>query len=170
MRPGMRTLVLLRHAKSDWPPGVADVDRPLADRGRADAPEAGRAIGAMLPGQGRILVSPALRTLQTWALAAPQIGLPEDAAIVESRLYEAEASTIVEVIAETSDEVDCLVVIAHNPGLESLAHRLAGAADPAALAAMSVKFPTSAIARFDWSGSWAHPDVVRLVAFVVARG
>src|SRR5690242_15813577 len=75
-----RRLILLRHAKSDWPEGVADLDRPLAERGRADAPVAGREL-ARLGVPDVVLCSPAQRTRATWELARQAMG-PESATAV----------------------------------------------------------------------------------------
>src|SRR6202012_3277470 len=66
--------VLLRHAKSATPDGVDDADRPLAGRGRRDAPVAGRGVREHVPRLAAVVCSPALRTLQTWQLVAPELG------------------------------------------------------------------------------------------------
>lgn len=145
----MRRLVLIRHAKSDYPFGVSDHDRPLAERGRQDAPH----IGLLLRTQPwapttsslRVLVSSALRAQQTWLAAAAELqGTPWAAPFVtESRIYEASPATLRDVIAEHSD-ADTVVVVGHNPGLLQLVAEL-GAPSEVRSCALE-KFPTSAVA------------------------
>ena len=166
----MRTLYLLRHAKSDWPAGIPDIDRPLAERGRRDAPIA----GSVIAGRGRhidlVLVSPALRTRQTWALAAPALGMSEGDGCIEPAIYEAEPDDLLGLIGTVADDVHTLLVIGHNPGMEEVAARLAGAGDPESLRALREKFPTSAVAEIAWEGTWAAPAATRVTGFAIARG
>ena len=164
----MRTLVLLRHAKSDYPAGVADHDRPLATRGVRDAPVAGAWIRDHLDGVDLALVSSATRARETWALAAPAIGDSIDMRI-EGRIYDASASELIEVIEEVPDECTTLVMVGHNPGLEQLAVMLTG--HDAQLSALSRKFPTSAIAVIGIEGAWSGVSRGgRLQDFAVPRG
>ena len=114
----MKTLFLLRHAKSSWSePGLADFDRPLNERGRRAAPLIARhlARGGLLP--DLILCSAALRTRETLALMLP--GLARDAVVrIESGLYGADAGTLLRRLERVEAAVDCILLIAHNPGLE----------------------------------------------------
>jgi len=151
-----RTLVLLRHAKSDWSGGEPDRLRPLADRGRRQAPEAGRWLASQLPRLDRALVSPAERARRTWALASAELDVPPVAAYDE-RLYAASAAALLEVVHELVDDLHTVVLCGHNPGLEDLASRLAGE---------WVAMPTSALAVIDLAGPWhaAGPDRATLRA------
>lgn len=167
----MPMLTLLRHAKSDYPPGVMDHDRPLNDRGRRDAPEAGQVL-AQGPHIDIALVSDAVRAQQTWQLAAQSLpGVPMQ---TQPRLYHALVSDFVDVLSELPDAVDHAVVVAHNPGLEELAMMMTRPADTAAYEAMCTKFPTSAIALISFEGSWV--DIAsqfrqgELIEFAVPRG
>ena len=72
----MATLILLRHAKSDWSGGGADLDRPLAKRGRRQAAEAGRWLAANVPGIDLAVVSPATRAGSTWKVVAGELDGP----------------------------------------------------------------------------------------------
>ena len=82
----MRRLMLLRHAKSNRPEGVADRERPLATRGREAAPVMGRCLADELLLPDLVLISPARRTQETWQLVAPM--LPEKPGThVEPRIY-----------------------------------------------------------------------------------
>lgn len=119
----MKRLVLLRHAKSSYPFGVADHDRPLDDRGRHEAPEIGRLLMEHVGVPDAAVVSSALRTQQTWALVAPQFHV-EVPWRTESALYEASTRTMLNLIRATDPAVETLIVVAHNPGTEDLAEQL----------------------------------------------
>lgn len=146
----MRRLMLLRHAKSNWPAGVADRDRPLAPRGREAAPVMGRYLADELLLPDLVLISPAKRTVETWELVLPM--LPEKPATqYEPRIYEAKAAALLYVVQETEPSVKTLLMIGHNPGFEELARRLAGHGDRYAVARMSQKYPTAGLAVLDFA-------------------
>ncbi|MFF9870271.1 SixA phosphatase family protein [Streptomyces sp. NPDC013953] len=148
-----RRIVLLRHAKADWPQ-VSDHERPLADRGRMDAPVAGRRLAETGITFDLALCSTAVRTRETWKLAVHE--LPQrPRTVYEERLYEASLGDLIALLNETSDDVDDLLVIGHNPGMHALADALAGRAEGDTLARMSRGgFPTSAFAVVEFTGSW----------------
>ena len=168
----MKILYLLRHAKSSWDdPALDDFDRPLAKRGRNAAP----LIGQLMAEHGWVpdlaLVSPALRTRDTWEIVSQHF-----AALVETRLerslYMAEPDTILDLLRGLEDMPEAVVVVGHNPGMEECAALLAGpGSDPVALARMAEKFPTAALARFDVSAGPAalRPGSAALTDFVVPR-
>jgi phosphohistidine phosphatase len=165
----MKTLILLRHAKSSWDDtALADFDRPLAPRGL----KAARLVGEELARRGwrpdRALVSPAARTRQSWELVSAQLpGRPE--ADFPEALYDASAEEILAEIRRAPEAVGGLLVLGHNPGLEDLARGLAGdASEAGALARLREKFPTAALARFLFDGRWAEldPGGARLTHFV----
>jgi phosphohistidine phosphatase len=146
----MRRLMLLRHAKSNWPEGVADRERPLATRGREAAPVMGRYLAEELLLPDLVLVSPARRTQETWQLVAPM--LPEKPAVQhEPRIYEAKTQRLLEVVQETEPVVRTLLMIGHNPGFEELAALLTGHGDRYAAARMSQKYPTCGLAVLDFA-------------------
>ncbi|MGW1198117.1 SixA phosphatase family protein [Streptomyces sp. NPDC002536] len=161
-----RRIVLLRHAKADWP-DVDDHDRPLAERGRKDAPAAGRWLaGSGIP-LDLALCSTAARTRETWKLAAHELER-RPRTVYEDRIYEASAGELIALINETSDEVGDVLLIGHNPGMHALADALAGSAEGDALARMNRSgFPTSAIAVLAVTGSWKSVEhsSARLVSF-----
>ncbi|MFD5075288.1 SixA phosphatase family protein [Streptomyces sp. NPDC058371] len=148
----LRRLVVLRHAKSAWPVGVDDHERPLAPRGRRDAPAAGRALAEtdLLPDLA--LCSTALRARQTWELAAGQWGTPPPVRF-EPRLYAAGLPDLLDAVHAVPDPVRTLLLIGHNPGLEELVLELAGDCLDDTLAVARAKFPTSAVAVLAWHGS-----------------
>lgn len=146
----MRRLMLLRHAKSNWPTGVADRERPLAARGREAAPVMGRYLADELLLPDLVLVSPARRTVETWELVAPM--LPErPPSHVEPRIYEASPDALLRVAQEAEPAVRTLLMIGHNPGFEEIAARLAGHGDRYASARMAQKYPTCGLAVLDFS-------------------
>ncbi|MCH5674550.1 SixA phosphatase family protein [Streptomyces gilvus] len=168
----LRRLVVLRHAKSAWPDGVPDHERPLAPRGRRDAPAAGRALveADCLPDLA--LCSTAVRARQTWELASAQWGTPPPVRR-DPRLYAADVTDLLGAVREVSPEVETLLLIGHNPGLEDLVLELAGDSLDDALEEVRTKFPTSAIAVLAWHGtSWQAlaPGTALLTGVIVARG
>lgn len=151
-----KTLLLLRHAKSSWDDAsLADFDRPLAARGREAAPLMGREMArrGWLPDAA--LISPALRTRQTWELVATELPKPPPPSF-EPAIYEAPAARILAAIRKTPESNATLLVVGHNPGLEDLAALIAASdSDRDALARLERKFPTAAIARFTLREPWA---------------
>ena len=140
-----RTLVVLRHAKSDWSGDDEDIARPLAKRGRRQAPDSGRWLNANLDRIDLALVSPAERARSTWHLVAEELDVPPEMRLDE-RLYAASAGQLLGVLRELPDELHTVVVVGHNPGIEQLVSRLTG---------QEVPMPTSAVAVIALPGSWA---------------
>lgn len=161
-----RRIVLLRHAKADWS-DESDHERPLAERGRADAPVAGRRLAGTGISFDLALCSTAVRTRETWKLAVHE--LPErPKTVYEDRLYEASLGELIALLNETSEDVHDLLVIGHNPGMHALADALAGEADGELLTRMNRSgFPTSAYAVLGFNGSWKSLEhgAARLVDF-----
>ncbi|WP_225804050.1 histidine phosphatase family protein [Streptomyces sp. NK15101] len=166
-----RRLFVLRHAKSAWPEGVADRDRPLGPRGLRDAPAAGSflAESGVLP--DLVLCSPARRARRTWELAAAELDGPVPARH-DPRLYGAEAPELLDVLHGVPDEVAALLLVGHNPGLEELVLLLAARGVGDALDRIRTKFPTSAIAVLTWSGTWTdlRPGEALLTDLAIPRG
>ncbi|AWN54730.1 histidine phosphatase family protein [Methylobacterium sp. 17Sr1-1] len=151
----MRRLILLRHAKSDWPDGASDVDRPLAPRGREAAPK----MAAYLAEQGlipdRVLVSPARRTQETWDLVKPALGTVPDETVPQ--IYEAPVSRLLDVVRSIPDEVATALMIGHNPGFQDLARLLGRPGE--ARRALTKKYPTAAVAVIDLAvDSWGKVE------------
>ncbi|ELS51657.1 hypothetical protein STVIR_7429 [Streptomyces viridochromogenes Tue57] len=168
----LRRLVLLRHAKSAWPDGVADHERPLAPRGRRDAPVAGRMLADADCLPDLALCSTAARARATWELASAQWGTPPPVRH-DPRLYAADVHDLLAVVREVPPEVGTLLLVGHNPGLEELVLELAGQGLDDALEEVRTKFPTSAIAVLAWYGTtWRAlaPGTALLTDVMVARG
>jgi phosphohistidine phosphatase len=141
----MRRLLILRHAKAaPLTKGEADIDRPLAPRGRRAAPRMGVYLAAERLIPDLALVSSAQRTRETWDGVSPALG--EIAMRFEPQIYEASADRLLALLRGVEDGVGTLLIIGHNPGLEDLAGLLAGQSDRAAASRMARKFPTASLA------------------------
>ena len=160
----MKQLLLLRHAKSSWDdPALADFDRPLAPRGLKAAPRMGRELAKRDWLPDLALVSPALRTRETWRLVSAELPARVPVEFAEG-LFEATAGDILAEVQQAMASAGCVLVLGHNPGLEDLARRLSGPrSDAGALRKLDEKFPTGALARFVVDDGWAD------LAFGIAR-
>jgi phosphohistidine phosphatase len=165
--PGRRTLILLRHGKSDYPGGTRDFDRPLAHRGEVEAAAAGKWLAETQPPIDLVLCSAAVRTRQT--LAATGV----DAEVqYEQDIYDAGPGDVLALLRAVPEKVRTVLVVGHAPGIPSLASGLAGpGSDEKAMDEMYSKFPTSAMAVLTFTGPWSELDAdgADLVAFEVAR-
>lgn len=152
----MKTLLLLRHAKSSWDdPALADFDRPLATRGRKAAPRMGRDLERRGWRPDAALVSTAKRTRQTWDLVAAELAAPPRPEF-RGALYEASAEQLLAELRQAPAAAATVLLIGHNPGMEDLARQLAGdGSDAQALGRLHEKFPTAALARLLFGGDWA---------------
>ena len=163
-----RTLLLLRHAKSDYPPGVADHERPLAPRGVREAGLAGDWLRAHAPAVNAVLCSTAARTRET--LERTQIEAP---VTYVDRLYDATPVAVIDEINGVAPEVETLLVIGHEPAISQVALGLATAdgSNKTAAAHISTKFPTSAIAVLRTAQPWDQLTLssAALVTFHVPR-
>jgi len=150
-----RTLIVVRHAKSDRSGGEPDDQRPLAKRGRKQAPEAGAWIAANHPHIDLAVVSPAARARQTWELVAKELDDVPPVRI-DDRVYGGYSSALRTVVTELPDDVRTAVLVGHNPGVEDLVEELTR---------VWVPLPTSAIAVVEVAGNWtdARPGWARIV-------
>ncbi|MEP6559686.1 MAG: histidine phosphatase family protein [Nakamurella sp.] len=149
-----RTLVLLRHGKSAYPPGVSDHDRPLAPRGRRGAALAGAWITDHLPVIDHVLCSTAERARQTLAAS----GLQQPSVLVDytDEIYDADPEELLALVTAASRAERTLLMVGHAPGIPALAKQLAGPdSDQDAAAQLGMKFPTAAIAVLRLGGDWA---------------
>lgn len=157
----------MRHAKSDYPAGVGDHDRPLADRGAREAALAGEWLRRNVPPFDAVLCSSATRTRQTLG----HTGVDAPASYLDE-LYGAGPGAVIAEINKVGDDVATLLVVGHEPTTSHLALGLAGpGGDRAAAEQIAMKFPTSAIAVLAVPGPWAdlRVDGAELVSFHVPR-
>ncbi|MEO7006360.1 MAG: histidine phosphatase family protein [Terrimesophilobacter sp.] len=139
------TLILLRHAKSDWSGDEADADRPLTERGQGQASDAGRWLARSIDGIDLAVVSPANRARSTWELASAELGTRPPTRI-DDRVYAAAASELLGVVHTLPDDVGTVVLVGHNPGIENLVLHITGT---------RVSMPTSALAVVEVAGPWS---------------
>lgn len=164
----MRTLLLLRHAKSDYPPGVADRDRPLSARGERDAAAAAQWLRAGFPVIDETVVSPAARALQTWS--SVELAVSVRSMRIDPRVYDDWGAELMAVVEGLSAGSRTALIIGHNPGMEELALQLSGSATSYARSRLLDKYPTCGIAVIRFSGEWADQPSAELVMFSVPRG
>ena len=167
----MRRLLLLRHAKSDWPDGTDDSMRPLTERGTSDAPKMGAAIASKGLSPDLALISAALRTRQTWDLLNPQLD-KEVPARVESGLYGASDQVMLEFIRAVPSEVQTLMIVGHNPGTERLARSFAKSGDADSIRRLEKKYPTCGLAVIELPiNAWKdiNPPAGRLEMFLTPK-
>jgi len=159
---GSRRLILLRHAKSDWP-DVPDQDRPLAKRGRRDAPVMGRWLRDHGYQPDTVICSAARRTRQTWELVARELG-GSPSVTFEPRAYAANAMTLLYLVRELPAASRAAMLVGHNPGVAELATSLA---QPPDHDDAPIRFPTAAVAVLDVPGDWAglSPGQARLLDY-----
>ncbi|WP_030419935.1 SixA phosphatase family protein [Streptomyces sp. NRRL F-5065] len=161
-----RRITLFRHAKADWPQ-VSDHERPLAERGRKEAAEAGRRLADTGIPFDQALCSTAQRTRETWKLAVQEFP-QRPKTVYEERLYEASPGELIAVLNETPDDLRNVLVIGHNPGMQGLAETLAGDAEDEPREHMGRRgFPTAAFAVLTFTGSWksVEPGVATLADY-----
>ena len=171
-----RTLVLLRHAKSAWP-DIPDHERPLAGRGRRDAPVMGRWLRTAGHVPDRVLCSTARRARETWQLAQPALGASPPVSF-EDRVYGASPEQLLDLVHQAPRAAKTLLIVGHDPGIPGLAFMLDGPAAPGSGAVphstvdrMKAKFPTAAVAVLELTGSWDQlgPGAAWLTGFVTPR-
>jgi phosphohistidine phosphatase len=167
-----RRLIVLRHAKSAWPDGVPDHDRPLAGRGRRDAPAAGRWLAESGYVPDLVLCSTAQRARETWELAEAELGAHPKTTF-EDRVYGAMAADLLDLAHEMPSSVRTLMLVGHDPAMRELTLELASPtqlddACTKALARVRLKFPTAAIAVLAFANKWSAlgPGQAQLTRFV----
>jgi len=156
-----RRLVLLRHAKSDQSTGLSDDKRPLAARGRHEAPLVGRWLREHVEPVDLVVCSSATRARQTWKLASRELDRPPLVRL-DDRVYGAGTAELLALVHGLPDEAHTVVVVGHNPTVEELVRLVTGEEWP---------MKTSSIAVLTWHGAWADagPGTVRLAARATPR-
>ncbi len=142
--------MLLRHAKSDWDDAsLPDFARPLAERGRRDAPRMGKALKERGPAPDLIVSSTAARARQTIEVFVKAAGFnitPQ----FEDAIYGASSAELIHLVRRLPDDRQCALLVGHNPGFEDLVGRLTG---------VNERMPTAALACIEFQiNSWADAD------------
>lgn len=144
----MKTLFVLRHAKSSWDDAdLADFDRPLNDRGRSTAPFMGELMEKNGFSPDVILSSPAVRARVTASLAK-EAGNINAEIVHDESIYEASMVTLLKIASGIDDQYRSAMIVGHNPGMEGIVRQLTG---------RSEAMPTAALAVIDLDvGSWQN--------------
>ncbi len=116
----MKTLYLVRHAKSSWKFDVIDHKRPLNDRGLNDAPKMATHIATKLPKPDLMMSSDAMRAKTTAFFFAKAYKIPEEDIILNHTLYDFEGRGLVKVISDCDDSVNCLMIFGHNNAMTTI--------------------------------------------------
>lgn len=122
----MKTVVIIRHAKSDWNNNLEDFDRPLNDRGYSDAPMMAKILKSVQEKPTLIISSPAKRSITTAEYFAEEYGYPVDCILKERKIYDIGQQFTKQKLEELSDDVESVFVFGHNPDHSSLARYLTG--------------------------------------------
>lgn len=166
----MKTLTLLRHAKSGWDaPAARDFDRPLNARGRKAARAMGREMRRLGLGFDLVLASPAARVTETLTELAQGYGAAVDTRFDET-IYLAPVDTLLTLVRAVDDGEARLLLVGHNPGMEQLALSLSGAGP--LRGEIAAKYPTGALAEIGFDvPHWRDvaPGEGRLARFVRPR-
>ena len=169
----MLTLMLLRHAKSDWSgAGVPDFERGLTPRGQ----RAGLAMGLFMAKRKLlpelVLCSPARRAVATWELLGPHLN-PAPQLVMDKALYDfGDGGNLLKLLRLRGGHAGSVLIVAHNPALQELARCLVGVGDKPLREALEQKYPTAALAVItlpasDWS--LAEEGTGTLVEFIRPR-
>jgi phosphohistidine phosphatase len=144
----MKTLYLVRHAKSSWDDdSLADRDRPLADRGRRQLARMGPRLAESGVKPEAIVSSPAKRALATAKALAEALNHRRQDIVVDDRIYPGDADGLLALVRGLDDGLDAVMLVGHNPGLSDLANRLAKGIG---------EMPTCAVIEFQFDiASWA---------------
>ena len=148
----MIRLFLVRHAKSSWDdPSLDDIDRPLNERGKKNAPE----MGIRLRKQGikpdLLISSPAKRAFTTAKKISEEIGYPKKDIQIDDRLYHGSSNSMISVIQSLNEKVNSVMIFGHNPGFTDFANMLCGI--------NIYNIPTAGIVAIDFSvDSWSEVD------------
>ena len=151
----MKTLFLVRHAKSSWDDtAIPDKDRPLNDRGKRAAPRMGKRLAKRDVKVDVILSSPASRAIRTAEIIADELDYKHKHIVVDARLYPGTVDDLLNIIHKLGDELDRAMLVGHNPALAELAHRFSSEI---------TEMPTCAVAEFSFNAkSWADADEATL--------
>jgi phosphohistidine phosphatase len=166
-----RTLVLLRHSKAVPHETMPDLDRPLSDRGRADAAAAGRYLVAQGIEPDLVLCSPSTRTRETWEYAA-EAGVIATDIWYDRRIYSAGTEELLEVLHDVPADVRTVILVGHGPGVPWLADELTLDGTSPQRVELTKKYPTSGLAVLHHTTRWSDlaADDADLVDYVIPRG
>jgi|OM-RGC.v1.021123757 Phosphohistidine phosphatase SixA len=143
----MKRLYILRHAKSDWPSGVDDKDRPLGENGKRHADALVKTMASKRYKPDYVLCSSAVRTRQTFAPVKQE--WPDTKYEYKDNLYLASTGELFEELKSTDDEFNNIMIIGHNPGIHGLVQLLVGQGAPALVSEILGGYKTGCLSVLD---------------------
>jgi phosphohistidine phosphatase len=165
----VKTILLMRHSKSDWEEGISDFDRPLGERGRNDSPFMGKFLLKCGKIPLLIISSPAKRAMETAELLAKSCRYKKKIEFNES-IYENSPGEIIKILQKIDDGIDTAMVIGHNPSIEEATKKLCFREIKAI--ENGIKFPTSAVVCLEVEiESWSelYPGNCTIAWFVTPK-
>jgi len=158
-----KTLLIMRHAKSDWGfSGITDFERPLNARGKKDAPRMGQWLVEQQYYPDSILASPARRAQETVESVCATLQISTERILWCPEIYNAPASILLEVLKKIPTHAKITLLVGHNPGIEQLIPLLCNTSQPA----QDISMPTAAIAQFYYTGE-VFPDEATVLQQIV---
>ncbi len=147
----MKQILLMRHAKSSWEDEeLSDFDRPLAGRGKTDAPMMGNFIRVLGYTPELVYSSPAKRAKETILRVAAETTIDENAIRWDEDLYYGDISSYLNAIQSSSNNLETIMLVGHNPLMENTTGLLCGAGDR-----LAVRMPTAAVVCLEsYAASW----------------
>jgi len=149
-----RTLILLRHGKSDWSTNNDDFDRPLKKRGK----NASRQIGEWLIANNRVpdfvITSPAIRAMQTAEITCDVMGIKDQDIYSRKHIYLATPEELLYVLEDCPEQAQCVMLVGHNPGLEELLYYLVNGS--MTIPEDGKLMPTATLAILEMPDTWSH--------------
>ena len=165
----MVTLHLLRHGKAKSAPEFADIELPLAERGRSESDRMGRLLAVCDAQPDLILCSSAQRARETLAGVLPHLGGTYRVK-VEEQLYTFDTAPIYDQLRQVPQAESSVLLVGHNPALENLTAELSADGTPSALRQLAIEFPTCALATIEFNfEDWAVlvPQTGRLIRLAI---
>ena len=143
----MKTLYLVRHAKSSWKqPELTDFERPLNKRGKNDAPFMGKLLSEKGVNPELVISSPAKRAAVTAKIIASEINYPKEKIVFDENIYEATGRRLLEIISGTEEKYNSVMLLGHNPGLTVLHNNLSDH--------FIDNIPTCGVVALEFNKSW----------------
>jgi len=149
-----RTLILLRHGKSDWSTGDDDFDRPLKKRGKNASRQAGKWLSTNERVPDFVVASPAKRAMQTAEITCEAMGIEKKDIYPRKHIYLATPEELLYVLEDCPKQAKCVMLVGHNPGLEQLLFYLVNGV-------MTIPedgkiMPTASLAILEMPDTWEH--------------
>jgi len=149
-----RTLILLRHGKSDWSTNNDDFDRPLKKRGKNASRQVGKWLSANQRVPDFVITSPATRAMQTAEIACEAMGINKEDIYSRKHIYLATTEELLYVLEDCPEQAQCVMLVGHNPGLEELLYYLVNGT--MTIPEDGKLMPTATLAILEMPDTWAQ--------------